>query len=390
MSKALWSAVLRPVSVVMLAVIASGCAASASPSGGSAVAPSAGGPTVASPGVPTPVVSRNPTSSPPLAADAVEAVPPTEGVLNAIWMGDGRVVVGGSSGPMFTSTILVFDGTSWSVADVPEAPGQVTGIAKLGNRLIAVGNGLPEIRNGFIWESADGRSWRTVHTIENAALFDVVSSDGVTVTAGARLDSEMNATATAWISTDGTIWKQAKVADDASTAMGSVTTTSKGFAATGDRPLGEARPLWVATDETSWAAQKNDLSDQLLPIDIVYWTDRLALVGASGKSGDQHPVVAISADGKRWKRTDLSSAEGYASAAAVANDLLVIAGVDDDRLTLWSMRGDSWDAEAIEGSGASISALNWDSTRGLVAVGARGGRHAVWVFEGNQANPPVK
>ena len=380
MSMAVRSAVLRPAAIIMLAAFVSGCTASASPSVGSATAPPSAGPDAASPRVPTPVISDKPTSSPP-PADAVDAVPPTEGVLNAIWMGDGRVVVGGFAGPTFTSTILVFDGTSWSAADVPEAAGQVTGIAKLGDRLIAVGNGLPDIRNGFIWGSADGRKWQTVETIENAALYDIVSGDGVIVAAGARLDAEMSATGTAWISTDGTTWELAEVADGAGTAIGSVTPTSEGFAATGDRPLGEARPFWVATVPTSWAAQANDLSDQLLPIDLVQWTDTLVLVGASGKSGDQHPFVALSEDGRQWERTNLSTAEGYASAVAAANDGLVVAGVDADRLTLWSMRAGSWEADAIEESGASISALAWDSDRGLVAVGARGGHHAVWVVE---------
>jgi hypothetical protein len=49
------------------------------------------------------------------------------------------------------------------------------------------------------------------------------------------------------------------------------------------------------------------------------------------------------------------------------------------------MRAASWSADIIEEGGASISALAWDANRGLVAVGARGGRHAVWAFEGNHA-----
>jgi hypothetical protein len=382
MSMAVWSAVLRPAAIIMLAAFVSGCTASALPSVGSAQDLPSAGPAAASPGVSTPVISHQPTSSPTPAVDAVDAVPTTEGVLNAIWMGDGRVIVGGFAGPIFTATILVFDGTSWSAANVPEAPGQVTGIAKLGDRLIAVGNGLPDIPNGFIWESTNGQTWRTVQTIENAALYDVVSGDGVIVTAGARLDAEMNATATAWASTDGTTWEQAAVADGAGTAIGSVTLSSEGFVATGDRPLGKARPLWAATDATSWVAQANDLNDQLLPTDLVQGTDTLALVGASGKSGDQHPFVALSTDGQHWERTNLSTDEGYASAVAAANDRLVVAGVDADRLTLWAMRAGSWKAVAIEESGASISALAWDSDRGLVAVGARDGRHATWVIEG--------
>ena len=378
--------VRRSVYAVVMAMVIGGCATSSSSNGGIAATPSDAAGTPASPnvpsvsGAPSPVVSSGPTASPTSPADAVAAVPLAEGALNAIWIGDGLVVVGGFTGPGFSSTILVFDGGSWSVADVPDAPGQVTGIARLGDRWIAVGNGLPDIRNGFIWDSTDGLVWRTVQTIEDAALYDVIAGDGEIVAVGARLDAEMNASASAWSSSDGTTWNQAKVADSAKTSMGSVTTTPRGFAAIGDRPLGVARPFWSATAATTWAALENDLGDQLLPVDLVQWGDRLAVVGASGKSGDQHPFVALSADGKEWDQTNLSTDEGYASAVAVAAERLVVAGVDADRLTLWSLRDGDWQANTYEQSGASISALTWDDGWGLVGVGARDGQLAVWAF----------
>jgi hypothetical protein len=308
------------------------------------------------------------------------AVPASEGVLNAIVAADGMIVAGGFEGPVFTSTILAFDGSSWSVADVPDAPGQVAGIARLGDRWIAVGNGLPDIRSGFIWSSMDGRSWQPVQTIDDAALYDVVASEGVVVAVGAGLDAEMNATAAAWTSTDGTTWERATVEGPDKASMGSVTTTPAGFVATGDRPLGDARPIWEAETGTSWTSLQNDLTDQLIPTDIVTWGDQYALVGASGKSGDQHPFVALSSDGQAWKRTNLSNEEGYASAVVVADERLVVAGVDYDRLTLWSLNGDAWMPATYEPSGASISALMWDAELGLVAVGARDGSHATWVL----------
>ena len=270
---------------------------------------------------------------------------------------------------------------SWSVADVPAAAGQVTGIAAIGERLIAVGHGLPDDRSGFIWESTDGRSWRTVRTIEDAALYDAVAGDDVVVAVGARLDAEMNATAATWSSTDGTTWRPAAVDGRRLTAMGSVSTTPEGFAAIGGRPLGDPRPFWTATDPASWVALGNDLDDQLLPIDNVFWRDRFVLVGASGRSGDQHPFVALSADGRAWTRTNLSEEEGYASAVGVADGRLVVAGVDADRLTVWTLGDGEWDAETIEASGASISALAWDTDLGLIAAGSRHGQHAVWLVD---------
>ena len=244
-----------------------------------------------------------------------------------------------------------------------------------------MGNTLPDTRNGFIWDSADGRVWRLVQTIEDAALYDVIAGDGVVVAVGARLNDEMVATASAWSSPDGMTWTRAEVADSARTAMGSVTTTPGGFAAIGDRPLGVPRPFWTATTATRWNALKNDLSDQLLPIDLVQSGDQLAMVGASGKSGDQHPFVALSSDGRDSETTNFSTNEGYASAVTVANGRLVVAGVDGDRLTLWSLIGDQWQAVPHEPGGASISALTWDADWGLVGVGVRDGQPAVWVFD---------
>ncbi len=322
----------------------------------------------------------SPTSSPPSPADALENVPSAEGNLNAIWIRGQTVVAGGFGGQPSSARILVFEGGTWSAAVVPEAPGQVTGITELGGRFIAVGNTLPDTRTGFIWDSADGRAWRLVQTIEDAALYDVIAGDGVVVAVGARLNDEMVATASAWSSPDGTTWTRADVADSAKTAMGSVTTTPTGFAAIGDRPLGVPRPFWTSTAATTWNALKNDLSDQLLPIDLVQSGDQLATVGASGKSGDQHPFVSLSSDGRHWETTKISTNEGYASAVAVVKERLVVAGVDGDRLTLWAFIGGQWDSAPQEPSGASISALTWDEAWGLVGVGVRDGQPAVWVF----------
>ena len=194
-------------------------------------------------------------------------------MLNAVSVGDDLVVAGGFAGALFQSTILTFDGNAWAVATTPEAPGQVTGIARLGDRWIAVGNGLPDIREGFIWDSADGRTWGVVQTIEDAALYDVAIGEGVVVAVGALLDDEMEATAAAWSSTDGTTWEPADVEAADGTSIAPVTMTPDGFAATGDRPLGQPRPFWSATAASSWTAEENDLDDQLLPVDLVPWNE---------------------------------------------------------------------------------------------------------------------
>jgi hypothetical protein len=369
----------RPLSLIAIAAIVVACSSSVSPGVGS-LAPSTAGVSNPSASGGQPGASPGTPSAPASPQDAFLDLPASEGVLNAISISDGTMVAGGFAGPVFTSTILAFDGTSWSVAEVPDVPGQVAGIARLGDRWIAVGNSLPDTRTGFIWESSDGLAWQPQPTIQDAALYDVIAGDGVIVAVGATLDAEMNATAAAWSSTDGATWDRATVAGSEGASMGPVATAPAGFVATGDRRLGDPRPLWVSTTATSWDALDNDLSDQLLPTDILAWGEQYVLVGASGKSGDQHPFVATSTDGQAWQQTNLSEEEGYASAVAVANERLVVAGVDADQLTLWSLRDSAWEAETYEPNGAYVSALTWDADLGLIGVGSRDNRHAVWLF----------
>ncbi len=322
--------------------------------------------------------SAGPTRAP---IDALRAIPPIEGTLNALAVRPDTIVVGGFSGPSFDASVEVFAEGAWTSAAVPQSAGQVTGIVAFGDRLIAVGNTLPESRTGFIWESADGREWQVLHSIADAALHDVIVGGDILVAVGARLDAEMNATASAWTSTDGRSWTLATVAGASNAAMGAITTTTDGFAAIGDRRLGEPRPVWTATVPTSWSAAANDLIEQLLPIDIVQSPAGLAIVGASGRSGDQHPFVALSADSKRWDRTDFSPEEGYASAIALVDDRLVVAGIDADRLVLWWQDGDGWQAQPHDPMGATINALTWFDDWGLIGVGSNDGAHAVWVFD---------
>ena len=165
---------------------------------------------------------RRGLESPASLEDGFLDLPASEGVLNALSISDGTIVAGGFAGPVFTSTILTFDGTSWAVADVPDTPGQVAGVARIGDRWVAVGNGLPDNPVGFIWESADGLAWQPQQTIRDAALYDVIAGDGAIVAVGAVLDPEMNATAAAWSSADGATWERAAVAGSEGASMGSV------------------------------------------------------------------------------------------------------------------------------------------------------------------------
>ena len=331
----------------------------------------------------SPSASAQPTTAAPTTSpvEAFRAIPQTEGTLNALAVGPDTIVVGGFSGPSFAASIQVFADGAWSTATVPDSPGQVTGIVAFGDGLIAVGNTLPDTRTGFVWGSTDGKAWRQLDTIDDAALHDVIAADGMIVAVGARLDAEMNATASAWTSTDGASWELARVTGASRAAMGAITTTGDGFAAIGDRRLGQPRPVWTATAATSWSAAANDLDDQLLPIDIVESPAGLAIVGASGRSGDQHPFVAVSADAERWQQMNFSREEGYASAVTLVEDRLVVAGIDADRLTLWWQQGAEWQAEPHDPMGATINGLTWYPEWGLLGIGSKDAAHAAWVFD---------
>ena len=253
------------------------------------------------------------------------------------------------------------------------------GLAQLGGQMIAVGNELPDARTGFIWTSEDGRNWTEAASIDDAALYDVMATHDVAVAVGAHLDAEMASTAAVWSSSDGQAWAEGSVAGADGSSIRSVTVWSGGFAASGEGRNGETQPIWTAVDPADWTSLTTDLEPPRIVIDIVDWDGGLAIAGASDKSGNQHPFVALSGDGRAWTQTLLSAeAEGYESAIAVAGETLVSAGVDADRLTLWTLSGDAWQPETIEPEGATITAMAWNPDLGLVGVGSNAGNLALW------------
>jgi hypothetical protein len=278
--------------------------------------------------------------------------------------------------------IVAYQGGAWSAKDVPGEHGQVMGLAQLGGLFIAVGNELPDARTGFIWTSPDGVTWTEAESIDGAALYDVVATHDVAVAVGSHHDEEMRATAAVWTSSDGRTWTEASVAGAEGASIRSATVWSGGFAAAGEGPVDETQPIWTAVDPADWASLTTDLEPARIVTDIVDWAGGLAVPGASDKSGDQHPFVALSGDGARWTQTRLSTEEGYASAMAVAGETLVTAGVDADRLTVWMLAGDAWQPATIEPTGAAINAMTWTPDQGLIGVGSRDGNIALWRIGG--------
>jgi hypothetical protein len=372
---------VRLAIAVAFTMVVAGCSAAATPSsqGSAPASPSQ------SVGVPTDELSSGSPSATPASAPPGDLVdlPTAEGTLNDVLIGDGVVVTAGFSGAQPQPTIHVYRKGTWSTAEVPGTRGQVMGLAQLGGQLIAVGNELPDARTGFIWTSADGTTWTEAATIDDAALYDVVATHDVAVAVGAHHDEAMAATAAAWTSSDGQVWADGAVDGADGSAMRAVTVWSGGFAASGEGPNGQTQPIWTAEDPADWTSVKSDLEPPRIVVDIVDWSGGLLIAGASDKSGDQHPFVALSDEGAVWTQMLLSNEkEGYASAVAVMGETPVAAGVDADRLTLWTLGGDVWLPETIEPHGATINGMAWTPDLGLVGVGSKDGNLAIWRLAG--------
>ena len=374
---------LRVAIAAIAAAALVGCSAATPSAQPGSTAPAAPSPSAQEPTHGSP--SNAPSGALPSAATGDLAdLPTVEGVLNDILIGEGTVITAGFSGPQAAPSILLFEDGAWSAAEVPGTRGQVMGLARLGGQFIAVGNELPDERIAFIWTSADGRTWAEAISIPDAALYDVVAMHDVAAAVGAHLDDEMNATAAAWSSTDAQEWAEGAVDGAEGSAMRTVTVWSGGFAASGEGPNGETQPVWTAVDPADWASLTTNLEPPRIVIDIVDWDGGLAAAGASDKSGDQHPFVALSADGQAWTEMIVSPEdEGYASANAVAGETLVTAGVDADRLTLWTLAGDAWEPQTIEPEGATINSMAWTPDLGLVGVGSKDGNLALWRLGSN-------
>jgi hypothetical protein len=373
---------MRNVAVLAsITILIAGCVpgAASSPSLPSATASESVAPSATA----SATLSATPTASATALAPGKLAAPPdAEGNLNDVIIDDQRVIVaGGYTGATARPAILVFEDDAWTAAQLPEARGQVMALAQLGGRYIAVGNELPDARLGFIWESRDGRTWTRAAPALVGALYDVVATHDVAVAVGARLDEEMNSTATVLTSGDQGGWKEGKVANAAGFSMRAVSIWPQGFAAVGDGPHTVARPLWTAVDPQNWTFVKTNLAKQRLVLDVEGDpSGGLAVVGATDKSGNQHPFVAVSQDGRVWKETVFNARdEGYASSLTLRLDSLVAAGLDADRLTLWQRTASRWQARSIESGGAAIGAITWSQGLGLIAVGTKNGRHAIWL-----------
>jgi hypothetical protein len=340
-----------------------------------------------SPSTPPALPSLSPSPEPSI---FIGDLPDADGSLTAIDIHAGTIIVAGQSDG--APVVLRSKDGRWSPATTPRVDGQLSGLARLDDgRVIAIGFDLDvDGSTGYIWVSQDdGVTWSPVLEIDGGAAYDVIVGGGTIVVAGDAGNPETaNPKAAIWTSSDAATWRRARLDLADSASLRASTAWSGGFAAVGARLPGTTRdsaPLWLASTPSDWAATVSDLSPKLATTQVWSIGDRLAVGGGTNRPGEQYPFVATSADGRDWTHYQLSDAEGYVSAMTDARGTLVAAGVSADRLLVWPDSVAATGTIELEASGASVADISWDAALGLVAVGSRDGRIALWQVEADSS-----
>jgi hypothetical protein len=198
------------------------------------------------------------------------------------------------------------DGLVWERApDIPSfAMVDITGVARLGERLVAVGGGSLQDGAGSFraWTSSDGRDWRPVSVTGPV----VVGRNGLAAT-----DSVLVATTddrTVLRSTDGLDWRMVTRPESSIGEMADVVGSGDGFVAVGMSPQpGQAGSppvpsrAWFSSDGLTWdRAVSAPQSLGLLDLLVRHGNEYVALGW-----GTDREVAWRSADGRTW--TSMSS-----------------------------------------------------------------------------------
>jgi hypothetical protein len=177
-------------------------------------------------------------------------------------------VAGGSAGPELFERHARFwtsnDAETWQpVADDPAAfaDAEVTGIAALGDKLVAVGwLGTAQLHTGGVaWTSSDGEKWTRIDDPafnDAAAASMIVSPFGGLLAVGSDIEKKA---ALAWLTSDGQHWQRVTTGD-----------------------YGDRRNLWMT--------------------DVAAVGDRVIAVGSSQATQRASGTSWVSADGVTWEQ----------------------------------------------------------------------------------------
>jgi len=214
------------------------------------------------------------------------------------------------------------DGESWSRASVTADPGsdeRVTGVARLGNDLIAVG--IAEIASGNdvvhefrTWTSPDGLAWKSVSPVTSipwdGSVDGVTASKGALVAWGyARVGDQFPPVSLR--STDGRQWEVGGTGlkNEAYQREGIIDIVGEGghLVAVGHGPERGAGPppppsaAWTSADGLAWTpAQFRPEPSGGWLLHVAWWDGEYVALGLSGID----PVVWRSVDGTIWMQSE--------------------------------------------------------------------------------------
>jgi hypothetical protein len=216
-------------------------------------------------------------------------------------------------------------GSTWIRIDdrdlFPAAAGSMTGVLSTGSGVIAWGD--VQGRGPMIWQSPDGRSWRTTAppAIDDAwaaegylgGVVDVVASEPGYVAVGSYLPERDWTTSVVWTSADGQTWS--RVAEGSAFERSSVgrvvrwgdTLLAFGCALASPTDCGPAM-VWSPTDGRAWKRTPPILPAGIDTLDLLDMTD--GSLWAKGESGDaqpgtDRPTILSSTDGLTWSVSTL-------------------------------------------------------------------------------------
>lgn len=261
--------------------------------------------------------------------------------LNAV-ASDQRVVVAAGRARGKVAAWFRNGSGAWQVADLPAEPGAITAIVAGGTGFLAGGYLGPEFgpAAAAFWRSDDGSSWTRVAdqpSLDDGRVRAIARTDGGGFLAVGHRGSpgSDDVDAVSWTSADGSAWQRAPAEPALSDAlMQSVVAWHGRFVAVGTTEAGDLATAWTSTDGLDWqpapdapALHSNSpYAPHAEMSDVLAAGDRLLAVGWNSSPSNGSAVTWSSADGAAWVRApDEPSLSGGGMAAAAARDGLVIA-----------------------------------------------------------------
>lgn len=265
------------------------------------------------------------------------------------WIAAGAIRVGDADRPAAWASA---DGLSWHgpallpPEPVPDADGfmpryLVTAFGEWGEGLLAVGwNGIGCCDGGrpMLWRSDDGVTWSVVDTAGSAFgegwHFPTSAFTTPAGELGVLSSTLLGAGGSIFMTRDLATWTEHPItAPDEFVDVTGIAASSETWIAVGTHtPSWEAeegpRPeprVWSSTDGQSWSPTEPPSGGGSL--DGIAWDPARARFVAVGSDGNGHPVAWLTLDGRSWSRIPLDDEEGRVDDIAIADGLIVAAGI---------------------------------------------------------------